>query len=137
MVSSFLPLASLRQAKADESSVKLDSGALLTTGFDLKDFIPLLRDKLFGLDDEFWSKIGQTQINSKEINLFRYIGFWGTPSFLTGYIPEPNSDYSNTELGYSFFGRRANFCVVKGRLKRAEMEEIYKQVPRNYRYHNF
>lgn len=132
MVSPFLPLVSHRLAEANKSSVKLDSGALLTPGFDLNDFIPRLRDKLFGLGDRFWSKIGQTQINSKEINLFRYIGFWDMPLLLTGYIPEPNSDYSNTESGYSFFGKELDFCVVKGRLKRAEMEDIYEQVPEEY-----
>lgn len=138
MVSSFLPLASHRQAKADESSVKLDSGALLTPGFDLNDFIPHLRNKLFGLDNNDWSKIGQTQINSKEIIFYKYNHYGKNHRlFLTGYIPEPNSDYSNTESGYSFFGIERFFCVVKGRLKRAEMEEIYKQVPEEYRYHNF
>jgi hypothetical protein len=82
----------------------------------------------------YWSKIGQTQINSKKINLFRYNGFQDMPLFFTGYFPEPNSDYSDTESGYSFFGIERIFCVVKGRLKRAEMEEIYKQVPKEYRY---
>lgn len=134
IVSPFLPLASHRLAEANESSVKLDSGALLTPGFDLNGFIPRLRDKLFGLDDEFWPKIRQTQINSKEINLFRYIGFRDMPLLLTGYIPEPNADYSDTDSGYSFFGIDRTFCVVKGRLKRAEMKEIYKQVPAKYRY---
>lgn len=73
----------------------------------------------------YCAKIGQTQINSKEINLFRYTGIEGMPSFLTGYILEPNADYSNTESGYSFFGIKRTFCAVKGRLKRAEMEVIY------------
>lgn len=134
IVSPFLPLVSHRLAEANKSSVKLDSGALLTPVFDLNDFIQHLRNKLFGLDDEEWSKIGQTQINSKEINFFRYGFILDMTLLLTGYIPEPKSDYSDTESGYSFFGRRANFCVVKGRLKRAEMEEIYKQVPEEYSY---
>lgn len=133
MVSPFLPLASHRLAKADESSVKLDSGAVLLPDLGLDDFILHLRNKLFGLDNNDWSKIGQTQINSKEIIFYKY-NFYGINYrlFLTGYIPEPNSDYSDTELGYSFFGIGRIFCVVKGRLKRAEMKDIYEQVPKEY-----
>lgn len=135
VVSPFLPLVSHRLTEADKSSVKLDSGALLTPGFDLNDFIPRLRNKLFGLDDEFWSKIGQTQINSKEINFYKHFYLGGNQRLLlTGYIPEPNADYSDIESGYSFFGIERIFCVVKGRLKRAEMKEIYKQVPEEYSY---
>lgn len=137
IVSPFLPLVSHRLAEADKSSVKLDSGAVLLPDSKLNDIILHLRNKLSGLDDAGWSKIGQTQINSKEINLFRYIGFRDMPLLLTGYIPEPNADYSNTESGYSFFNIGKTFCAVKGRLKRAEMKEIYKQVPAKYRYHNF
>jgi hypothetical protein len=137
IVSPFLPLASHRLAEVHEFSVKLDSGAVLFPDSNLNGFIPRLRNKLFGLGDRFWSKIGQTQINSKEINLFRYIGFRDMPLLLTGYIPEPNADYSNTESGYSFFGIERIFCVVKGRLKRAEMEDIYEQVPKEYLYFNF
>jgi len=133
IVSPFLPLVSHRLAEADKSSVKLDSGAVLLPDSKLNDIILHLRNKLSGLDDAGWSKIGQTQINSKEINLFRYIGFRDMPLLLTGYIPEPNADYSNTESGYSFFGIERIFCVVKGRLKRAEMEDIYKQVSWIYR----
>ena len=132
MVSPFLPLVSHRLAKADESSVKLDSGAVLFPGYNLNVIILHLRNKLFGLDDMYWSKIGQTQINSKKINLFRNIGFRDMPLFFTGYIPEPNADYSNTESGYSFFGIGKTFCVVKGRLKRAEMEDVYEQVPKEF-----
>jgi len=133
IVSPFLPLVSHRLAEADKSSVKLDSGAVLLPDSKLNDIILHLRNKLSGLDDAGWSKIRQTQINSKEINLFRYIGFRDMPLLLTGYIPEPNADYSNTESGYSFFGIERIFCVVKGRLKRAEMEDIYKQVSWIYR----
>lgn len=133
MVSPFLPLVSHRMAEANKFSVKLDSGTVLLLDSYLNDIILQLRNKIFGLGDRFWLKIGQTQINSKEINLFRYIGFWDMPLFFTGYIPAPNSDYSDTESGYSFFGIKRIFYVVKGRLKRAEMEEIYKQVPEEYR----
>jgi len=129
IVSPFLPLASHRLAKADESSVKLDSGTVLFPVSKLNNIILQLRDKLYGLDDRYWSKIGQTQINSKEINILNYDYYGNFSSFLTGYIPEPKFDYSDTESGYSFFGIKRIFCVVKGRLKRAEMEEIYKQVP--------
>lgn len=135
MVSPFLPLASHRLAKADESSVKLDSGAVLFPDSNLNDIIPHLRNILFGLGDGYLYKIGQTQINSKEISLFRYIryiGFRDMPLLLTGYIPASNSDYSNTEPGYSFFGKGDTICVVKGRLKRAEMENIYRQVPNEF-----
>lgn len=133
MVSPFLPLVSHRLAKADESSVKLDSGAVLLPDSISILLIPHLPNKLFGLDNELWSKIGQTQINSKEINFYKLFYFRGNQRLLlTGYIPEPNADYSNTESGYSFFGIDRIFCVVKGRLKRAEMEEIYKQVPEEY-----
>lgn len=135
MVSPFLPLVSHRLAKADESSVKLDSGAVLLPDSKLNHLIPHLRDKLSGLDDSYLYKIGQTQINSKEINFYKHIFLGGNQRFLlTGYIPAPNSDYSDTESGYSFFGANGIFCVVKGRLKRAEMEDIYEQVPEEYRY---
>lgn len=135
IVSPFLPLVSHRLAEEDEFSVKLDSGALLTPGFDLNDFIQHLRNKLSGLDDVEWSKIGQTQINSKKLFFYKY-NYYGKNHrlFLTGYIPAPNADYSNTESGYSFFGIGRTFCAVKGRLKRAEMEDIYRQVPKEYRY---
>jgi len=138
MVSPFLPLASHRQAKADEFSVKLDSGAVLFPDSNLNGFIPRLRNKLFGLGDNDWLKIGQTQINSKDINFYThfYLGE-NQRLLLTGYIPEPNADYSDIESGYSFFGKGDTFCAVKGRLKRAEMEEIYKQVPAKYRYFDF
>lgn len=132
IVSPFLPLASHRLAKADESSVKLDSGTVLFPVSKLNDIILQLRDKLYGLDDRYWSKIGQTQINSKEINILNYDYYGNFSSFLTGYIPEPKFDYSDTESGYSFFGIKRIFCVVKGRLKRAEMEDIYEQVPEEY-----
>ena len=134
MVSPFLPLVSHRLAEANKSSVKLDSGALLTPGFDLNDFIPRLRDKLSGLDNNDWLKIRQTQINSKDINLYKLYFGGNQRLLLTGYIPAPNSDYSDTESGYSFFGADGIYCVVKGRLKRAEMEEIYKQVSEEYSY---
>ena len=132
MVSTFLPLASHRLAKADESSVKLDSGAVLFPDSKLNDIILQLRNKLFGLDDRYWSKIGQPQINSKKINILKYDYYGLFPSFLTGFIPELNSAYSNTESGYSFFGIGRIYCVVKGRLKRAEMENIYRQVPKEF-----
>ncbi len=135
IVSPFLPLVSHRLAEANKSSVKLDSEALLTPGFDLNGFIPRLPNKLSGLDDELWSKIGQTQINSKEITFYKHIYLGGNQRLLlTGYIPAPKSDYSDTESGYSFFGIERIYCVVKGRLKRAEMEDIYEQVPEEYRY---
>jgi len=134
MVSPFLPLASHRLAKADESSVKLDSGAVLFPDTKINHLVQHLRNKLFGLDDRYWSKIGQPQINSKKINILKYVYYGLFSSFLTGYIPELNSAYSNTESGYSFFGIGRIYCVVKGRLKRAEMEDIYEQVPEEYRY---
>lgn len=135
MVSPFLPLASHRLAEVYEFSVKLDSGAVLFPDSNLNDIILKLRNKLFGLDDRFWSKIGQTQINSKEINIliYDYSGIFFI-TFLTGYIPAPKSDYSDTESGYSFFGIKRTLCVVKGRLKRAEMEDIYKQLLAIYSY---
>lgn len=135
IVPPFLPLVSHRLAKADESSVKLDSGAVLFQDSNLNHLIQHLRYKLSGLDDSFLYKKGQTQINSKEIDFFSYRGFFNMPLLLTGYIPEPNADYSNTESGYSFFGRRDNtLIVVKGRMKRFEMAVIYNQLPAKYRF---
>lgn len=135
MVSPFLPLASHRLAKADESSVKLDSGDVLLLNSNSNHLILQLRNKLFGLYNNDWSKIGQTQINSKDINLYKHLYLGGNQRLLlTGYIPAPNADYSDTESGYSFFGANGIYCVVKGRLKRAEMKDIYEQVPKEYRY---
>lgn len=132
MVSSFLPLASHRLAEVYEFSVKLDSGAVLLLNSNLNHLIPHLRNILFGLGDRYLYKIGQTQINSKVINFYKHFYLGGKQRlFLTGYIPAPNSDYSDTESGYSFFGADG-ICVVKGRLKRAEMKEIYKKVPEEY-----
>lgn len=133
MVSPFLPLASHRLAEVYEFSVKLDSGTVLLPDLGLDDFIPHLRYRLSGLDDRSLYKIGQTQINSKDINFYKhfYLGE-NQRLLLTGYIPEPNADYSDIESGYSFFGIKRIFCVVKGRLKRAEMKEIYKQVPEEF-----
>lgn len=134
IVPPFLPLVSHRLAKADESSVKLDSGAVLLPDTKINHLIQHLRNKLSGLDDSFLYKKGQTQINSKEIDFFSYRGFFNMPLLLTGYIPEPNADYSNTESGYSFFGRRDNtLIVVKGRMKRFEMVVINNQLPAKYR----
>lgn len=134
MVSPFLPLVSHRLAEANKFSVKLDSGTVLLPDLGLDYFIPHLPNKLFGLDNNDWLKIGQTQINSKEIIFYMYNHYGKNHRlFLTGYIPAPNSDYSDTESGYSFFGADGIYCVVKGRLKRAEMKEIYKQVPEEYR----
>lgn len=139
VVSSFLPLASHRLAEADhyQPSLELDPGLALLHSFGIEVLIPHLRTKLLLRDSPYWSKIGKTHINNKEINVFHFRRYLYTPSLLAGYIPEPEFDYSNTESGYSFFGIERTFCVVKGRLKRAEMEEIYKQVPEEYRYHNF